>query len=396
MVPRFPKFTVRLVCCVLLLMSVTRAAHGAGVDFVVHISVDGLRGDLLKDLIDNDVSGDFANFQRFVDEGATTFNARTDFTHTNTLPSHVTMLTGRPVLQPAGQPDTVHHGYTNNSAGAIADTDTLHNQGNPNLSYIASAFDIVHDNGLSTGLYASKGKFVIFEQSYDATGGAPDTTGDDNGTDKIDMYVNMSSASVHAAFLTDMAANHFDYSFVHYSNPDEDGHTYGWGSTEWNDSVADVDGYLGGIFSLIATDPLLDGHTALILSADHGGTGTSHGTASDPANYTIPFLVWGPGVGVGLDLYDLNTATRLDPGALRPDYDAAIQPIRNGDGANLGLDLLGLGAIPGSTINADQSLSVIPLPAAVWMALPLLGAVGALKLVRRRGTPGYRASRRAV
>ena len=64
-------------------------ARADDIDFVIQLSVDGLRGDLLEDLIDNDITGDYANFKRFVDEGATTFNARTDFTQTNTLPNPV-------------------------------------------------------------------------------------------------------------------------------------------------------------------------------------------------------------------------------------------------------------------------------------------------------------------
>ena len=373
---------VGLVCIALMLVGVSRPVLADSVDFVVHISADGLSGILLKDLIDNDIAGDYANFQRLIDEGATTFNARTDVTHTDTLPNHTTMLTGRPVLQPSGQPNTVQHGYTNNSSPAA--TDTLHNQGNPNLPYIASAFDVAHDNGLSTALYASKSKFVIFEQSYNAANGAPDTTGADNGTDKLDTYVRTAPATLHAAFLTDMAANRFNYSFLHYRNPDTAGHADGWGSPGWNIAVKEIDGYLGDILNLIEADPLLDHHTAIIFSADHGGTGTGHGDPTNPADYTIPFLVWGAGVANGVDLYDVNAATRLDPGTLRPDYNALLQPIRNGDGANLALGLLGLGAIPGSTINADQSLNVVPLPAAAWMGLGLLAGLGAIRKLRGR------------
>ena len=385
MVANFRTSVVCCVCVAVLFSGAVGPVAANSVDFVVHVSADGLNAGLLKDLVDTDIAGDYANFQRLVDEGATTFNARTDNTHTDTLPNHTSMLTGRPVLQPAGQPNTVHHGYTNN--GSPAAGDTLHNQGNPNLSYVASVFDVAHDHGLSTALYASKSKFVIFEQSYNAANGAPDTTGADDGTDKIDVYVRSAPATMHASFLTDMATNHFNYSFVHYRDPDSAGHADGWGSTGWDNAVKDVDGYLGDIFDLIEMDPLLVGHTAVIFSADHGGTGTGHGDETDPSNYTVPFFVWGAGVASGADLYDLNAATRGDPGALRPDYNALVQPIRNGDGANLALELLGLGPIPGSAINAGQSLNVVPLPPAVWMALPaLVVAVLLVKWSSRRGT----------
>ncbi len=337
-------------------------------DHVIQISVDGLSGPLLETLVANDTAGDYETFARFVAEGAVTFNARTDTTHTNTLPNHVSMLTGRPVSQPSGLPNTVHHGYTGNSDPAP--TVTLHESGNPNLSYVASVFDVAHDHGLSTALYASKSKFVLFEQSYDAAHGAPDVTGADDGADKIDRYVNTSAASMHATFLADMASSRFRYAFVHYSTPDDVGHASGWGSPAWNASIHTIDGYLADVLALVEADPQLDGNTLVILSTDHGGTGTGHGTATDAANYTIPFLVWGNGVTGGGTLYTLNAPTRADPGSARPSYTESVQPIRNGDGGNLALSALSLPAVPGSSIDAGQDL-VLSAP-----AVPLLPSVG--------------------
>lgn len=342
-------------------------------EFVIHVSVDGLSATLLETLVANDTQDDYANFERFVAEGATTWNARTDYTHTLTLPNHTSMLTGRPVARPAGQPNTVHHGYTAN--GDPPPGTTLHDDGNPNLSYVASVFDVIHDHGLSTALFASKGKFVLFEWSYDADSGAPDSVGPDDGRDKIDSYANASASSMHAQLLTAMAQGHFRYVFVHYSTVDDAGHASGWGSAAWNSAVRTVDGYLGDIFALVEGDPILRGRTWIIVSADHGGSGTGHSDPADPANYVIPFFVWGAGVAPGADLYALNAAVRADPGGGRPDYNAVPQPIRNGDGANLALSALGLPAIPGSSIDAGQELVVGTLS-----PIPLLSPLGQVVL----------------
>ncbi|MBW2229464.1 MAG: M20/M25/M40 family metallo-hydrolase [Deltaproteobacteria bacterium] len=338
---------------------------------MILISVDGLNAGMLTNLLTNDLVGDYANFQRFVDEGATTFDAHNDYDHTTTLPNHTSMLTGRPVLQPAGQANTAHHGYTDN--GEPDPSWTLHNQGNPNLSYVASLFDVAHDNGLTTGLYASKTKFIVYEQSYDVLNGAPDVTGPDDGTEKIDNYVNKvtgtpgSAADMQADFIADLLTSPPDLSFVHYADPDPVGHASGWGSAAWDAAVHDVDVYLGEIFSVVESDPGLNGTTVIILTSDHGGSGTGHLDPNDPEHYRVPFFVWGPGVDAGADLYALNPTSRTDPGATRPDYDASAQPIRNGDGANLALDLLGLAPVVGSTINASQDLMVDPLAAVVLL-----------------------------
>lgn len=336
-------------------------------EHVIHISIDGLRGDLLEANI-NAAPEEHANFWRFVNEGATTFNARTDYTNTRTVPNHTTMITGRPVDQPGGTSNTTHHGYTHN--GSVLPSHTLHNLGNSNLSYLASTFDVAHDHGLSTALYVSKDKFAVFEQSYGTATGAPDLTGPDDGRDKIDSYHN--SLGVQQSFINDMAINQFNYTFLHYVHPDGVGHGAGWGSDAWNSIVELMDDYVGEIFDLVETTPNLTDNTIVILTADHGGEGTGHGTAEDPENYTIPLFVWGRGVAPSADLYALNPTSRENPGPGRPSYTAANQPLRNGGTANLALHLLGLGPVPGSTINFDQDLLVASLYAADFDANQLV------------------------
>ena len=106
------------------------------------------------------------------------------------------------------------------------------------------------------------------------------------------------------------------------------------------------------------SDPVRAGSTAIILTSDHGGRGADHSDATKLANYRIAFMVAGPGVAVGADLYDLNADDYRDPGTRRTTYRASVQPVRNGDLANLALDLLDLDAVPGSEHNSALDLDV--------------------------------------
>ena len=331
---------------------------------MIQISVDGLHSQQLQSLMQTQPDR-YANFQRFVSEGATTFNARTDFSNTYTLPNHTSMITGRPVSQPADDP-TLHHGYLNNSSPRS--TDTLHNAGNPALDYVASTFDQAHDHALSTALYTGKDKFVIFPQSYNVTattnGGRPDTylADGDQGVNKIDKYefevVKGTSSGIMQTLLADYQSTPFNYALLHFLEPDAAGHAFGWRSPEWNDIVHLVDQHLGQLFDLVQSQPQLAGRTALVLTADHGGSLLGHDEIDDPNKFRVPFFVWGPGVAPGADLYELNSLTRRDPGAGQPPYTETLQPIRNGDSGNLSLALLGLPPIDGSSINAGQDLRV--------------------------------------
>lgn len=331
-------------------LAATAAAAGRA-QYVIHISVDGLGGSYLQALTDKH---EVPNFQRLQSEGAWTNNARTDFNFTITLPNHTSMVTSRPVLDKAASPTAIlgHQWLINGDPGEK----TLHSNRH---DYVASTFDVAHDNGLRTGLFASKSKFAVYDQSYDERNGAPDTTGDDNGRDKIDVYVkDGSTATLTDRLLAEMKADPIHYSFVHYGAPDLAGHSKTWGSPEYNEAVKSVDASLGKLLQLLEADERFQGKTAIVLSADHGGTGLNHAFNTNPLNYSIPFYAWGAGVGHA-DLYALNRTTRVDPESGSLDYtERDRQPIRNGDGGNLALKLLGLGPIPNSTINAGQDLKV--------------------------------------
>ncbi len=311
---------------------------------VIQISVDGLGSYWFRPLLS---ALPLPNFKRLMREGAWTLNARADFDWTVTLPNHAGMLTGRPVYDKYGLPQTGHQ-WTNN--GGFPPNTTLHSNAG---YYVASAFDVAHDNGLRTGLYASKDKFYLYRDSYDAAHGAADITGTDNGNAKLDVYVNydLNSTFMMSDFVANMSTAPTDYTFVHFNDADTAGHRYNWGSTEYISAVVKVDNMLGEIFHVISTSAVLNDNTSIVLTADHGGTGLNHGTQTDPLNYTIPLLVWGPGMPQDTDLYALNPTTALDPANTRVDFEANnTQPLRNSDTGNCAMRLLGLGTIPGSSV----------------------------------------------
>jgi hypothetical protein len=351
------------------------AEPGSAVEHVIHISVDGLGGTGLQALINNSPAT-YPNIIRLQNQGLYTYNARTDYFYTETIPDHTSIITGRPTEQPVGQPNTVHHGYVNNFPLA---SDTYHDDGNPNLTYIHSTFDVVHDRGLSTSLFKGKTRMDIMNRSYDATNGGPDTIGADNGRDKIDgeMTTNgVVAATLVTQFVTDLNTSERNYAFIHIVDPDLIGHNQGWYSPAWIATISSLDGYLGTILNLIDNDPEFTGNTAIVMTGDHGGFGNNHVTETNIEAYTVPFFAWGPGIPSG-NLYNF-TANRFDPGPGRPDYNAAQQPVRNGDSANLAMSLLGLPNVPGSSM----SIQLVPEPGTC--GLLGLGTLALFALRRRQ------------
>ncbi|MDY6991761.1 MAG: alkaline phosphatase family protein, partial [Pseudomonadota bacterium] len=230
--------------------------------------------------------------------------------------------------------------------------------------YLASFFDVAHDFGFKTALFASKDKFDVYLRSYDAAHGAVDEVGEDNGRQKIDSSVatDYDDQATLARFLSAMNTTPLPHlTLLHFSNPDQTGHDFIWDVTPnsaYMNKVKELDGFLQQVLNAIPAA------TTVIVIADHGGGEpiNSHSNKTASENYTIPFIVWNninTGISPGSDLYALNQDNGyLDPGNARVDYQMPVQPIRNGDVGNLALSLLCLPPIPGSSMGQTNTLAL--------------------------------------
>jgi len=295
---------------------------------VLAISVDGLNPDAIRRL----GRAGAPTFYRLLSEGAGTLNARTEVEQNVTLPNHTSMLTSRRIDARLGG-----HGVTwdddrprttvQQAAGHAVD----------------SVFTQVHRDGDATALFSTKEKFALYDRSW---------------PDDIDLFhVDENQGRLVAAARSDLLTTGRAFTFLHVSLPDRTGHTYGGMTPRYVEAVRTTDRQLGTILRALDRRPDVADGLTVVLTADHGFLpGRTTHTPRTPADYRIPFVVWGAGVTRG-DLYDLNP-DYADPGRRRPSYDEALQPVRNGDLGNLSLDLLGLQPIPGSELDADYSLDV--------------------------------------
>jgi len=311
---------------------------GGTVERVIHVSIDGLG----SAWVNNNLT---PNVMTLISEGTSTLNARADGDSTQTLPNHVSQVTGRPVQGADG------HGVDFNQWDDRVDTNTIHDEAG---EYVASVFDVVHDHGLKTAGFVSKRKLVIMDLTW-SDNGAPDTTGVDNGTDKIDVWLRDEPALVTVAAIDELVADPPEYTFLHLRSPDQIGHANQWGSPEYEAAVQESDALLGDVLDAIANNADLAGTTAVIVTADHGGVDglDTHIDPLLPGNYTIPFVYWGPTVGEAVDMYADEAGVRTDPGAAHSPENGGgtTAPIRDHDAANLSLELLGLPVIPDSVYN---------------------------------------------
>lgn len=316
-----------------------------GTDHVVVLAVDGLRSAALQKY-----AGLTPRIQRLIASGASTLNARNSYERAKSLPNDVSILTGRPINPTLGGHGVGWTGDPRTTVAAAAGR------------YVPSVFDRVHNYGLGTALFATNPELARLDASWNETTGAADVLGLDDGRDKISQYTPATTDdALVPAVVSSLATAPEELTYVQLSALRTAGDTYGWGSSQYTSALQRTDTLVGQVLDQIAASPVLDGHTLVVLTSERGGTGRKTGIKSAVGTIRVPFIVAGPGVPAAGDLYKMNPQL-TNPKATNPGYNSSARPIRNGFVANLVTKQLGLPPVAGSTLNPDQSFTVLPTP----------------------------------
>ena len=242
---------------------------GRVTDHVMIISIDGLRPDAIEQFR-------APTLQRLMREGSYSRAAQTILPST-TLPSHTSMLTGV---------DVDVHGVIFNS-DETANLETLR---------VPTVFSLAHAAGFRTAAFFGKSKLqhlhlphtLDYVRSLEGriawTGSAKRTVDD--------VKRHLASTSPNLVF-------------VHLAETDYAGHFFGWMGRSYARAVQHVDQAVQLLIDH-ATVRFGPGQYTVIITADHGGHGRTHGTA-DPVDTTIPWIVWGEGVRGGTTLAPVRT-----------------------------------------------------------------------------------------
>ena len=219
---------------------------------VIIISEDGMRPDALTaELAPTHVA--------LMRESTVASQART-VAQSDTLPSHASMLSGFP-------PD--RHGLHWNSFKP--DRGFIH---------VPTVFSIAHRAGLSTAMIVGKPKLRHI---------APDGT---VGHFERPSYLCGGVSRRAAAYFL---AKRPQLLFIHFSDPDEYGHSHGWMSDAYRRAVVNSDRCLATVLAALDASGVAD-RTLVIVTADHGGHGHQHSRHHNDLERQIPWIARGPGV----------------------------------------------------------------------------------------------------
>ena len=222
---------------------------------VIFILVDGMRPDALAQ---NPLAQEFAAHSTYTYSGQTVFPSVT-------LPCHMSLF---------HSVDPERHGTTTNT-------------------YMPQVRPI---QGLFDALSAKKKRCAMFydwEQLRDL--GRP-------GALARSVFLSLSAYGSQRAddLLTDetiacLKDENMDFLFLYLGAPDVFGHDYGWMSEAYMQGLSDAWKNIARVMEAKSPDDIV------IVTADHGGHGRTHGTTMKE-DMEIPFFIQGPGIPVGKEL----------------------------------------------------------------------------------------------
>jgi phosphopentomutase len=152
---------------------------------------------------------------------------------------------------------------------------------------LPNIFSVARAHGYSTAAFFSKAKFQPLQVE-----GTLDYSQAPGG-----WFGRWSSERTIADVASYLARARPNLLFVHLTDPDAAGHRAGWMTAQYGRAVLSADRAVNSLISL-ADRAYGAGSYSLIVTADHGGHGTSHGSA-DPRDVNIPWIAWGQGVRQG-------------------------------------------------------------------------------------------------
>ena len=106
--------------------------------------------------------------------------------------------------------------------------------------------------------------------------------------DGIDVYKRggISDAELTAEILTYLGTTSPTAMFVQFDEADAAGHSNGYNTPAQHTVITRIDGYIGQIYDKYVEKGIID-ETLFIVTADHGGSGKSHGGWSDAEKYIM-------------------------------------------------------------------------------------------------------------
>jgi hypothetical protein len=219
---------------------------------VVIISEDGMRADALTPRI-------APRHFELMAEGAYAVDATT-IEQAATLPAHASMLSGVPA--------EMHH--------------MVWDAYKPNNGFIQvpTVFSAATERGLTSAMFLGKKKLLHL-----ATPGT---------VDYVDLPGHL------CQYLVEHAASFFvehrpALMFVHFTDPDDLGHSVGWMTPEYLTAVTESDRCLGRMLAAIDASGVRDS-TVVIVTADHGGHDRTHWNGKLDSDRLIPWIIRGPGI----------------------------------------------------------------------------------------------------